>query len=273
MFTSIIDKTNIERRIDEFQNEPRDSLTAAECINKLIYIFGDKFSFPSECMTYPKDNLFFRVRAIPENDNIMPFSTIKSISDAWEPPAQFVRNQGRLNAPEQSILYCCPGDPFLAIKEARAEHSNFVAIMKYRAKKEIVVNVMGWFEKTTLPKDHMTQLFFSFLDKEFAVDVPYGEEYRYTLTRVIADTFYNNPYQDAWVYRSVQSKEKCNIAFPSGKSKECLELVGVMVCDLSKSTQNSLSVNYVIDFDSDGNAQAHAIGSPDQKRIFPEIEK
>ncbi|NUG01989.1 hypothetical protein, partial [Acinetobacter oleivorans] len=102
---------------------------------------------------------------------------------------------------------------------------------------------------------------------------PDGEEYRYTLTRVIADTFYNYPNQDAWAYRSVQSRDKCNVAFLPGKSKDCLELVGVMICDLSKSTHNSLSVNYVIDFDSDGNAHAHAIGSPEQQRIFPEIVK
>ncbi|MFL1609893.1 RES domain-containing protein [Acinetobacter baumannii] len=271
MFKSIIEKSLIEKRIEEFQNEPRNTLTAADCINKLNYVFGNIFSFPCEHMHYPKDVHFFRARPIPENDNSYPFNTIKTISDAWEPPPQFVKNQGRLNAPGQSILYCCPGDPFLAIKEARADQGNFVALMKYRTKKVIAVSVLGWFEKTTLPKDHMTQLFYSFLDKEFSTDVLVGEEYRYTLTRIIADTFYNYPNQDAWAYRSVQSREKCNIAFLPGKSKECLELVGVMICDLRKSTQNSLIVNYVMDFDLEGNAQAHAIGSPEQKRLFPEL--
>jgi len=161
----------------------------------------------------------------------------------------------------------------LAIDEARARGYNRVAIIVYRSLRTVNVAVIGDYESSSLPKDQLSRIFWSFLEEEFGRDVPKGHEGRYSITRAVADTIFNYPEQDAWCYRSVQSPSKFNTAFLPGRSRQCLELSGVMVCDLSASLPGQLKVKCVVDFDSDtGAARYHPIGSDRQKSLFPEIK-
>nr|WP_240158291.1 RES family NAD+ phosphorylase [Pantoea sp. Tr-811] len=180
--------------------------------------------------------------------------------------------QGRLNGVGQSTLYCCPNDFELAIDEARARDSKYIAVMVYKSVRQVKVAVLGDYEGSSLSKDEGSRMFYSFLDEEFSRLVASGEEGRYSITRAIADTYFNYPEQDAWCYRSVQSPEKFNVAFLPGKSKVNLDLIGVMICEPSKAGASSLGVKIVVDFDPEtGEALYHAIGSDAQKKIFPEI--
>jgi hypothetical protein len=272
MFSSNIKFEDIKRRINEFRHRVDSGIRDDECINEISLIFGDIYSFPCEMRNYAAETLFFRARLIENDDTRIPLRTINSIADAWEPPAEFVKVQGRLNSVGQGILYCCPDDPDLAIDEARARGYNHVAIIVYRSLRTVNVAVIGDYESSSFPKDQLSRIFWSFLEEEFGRDVPKGHEGRYSITRAVADTFFNYPEQDAWCYRSVQSPSKFNTAFLPGRSRQCLELSGVMVCDLSASLPGQLNVKCVVDFDSDtGAARYHPIGSDRQKSLFPEI--
>ncbi|WP_040819003.1 RES family NAD+ phosphorylase [Litoreibacter arenae] len=272
MFTSNIHVEEIKRRIEQFRRDAEKGIQDADIIMRLSSIFGSDFSFLAQNRHYEKGTQFFRARAIDNSDTNIPLRTISCEADAWEPPAEFIRTQGRLNLVGQGILYCCPGDPDLAIDEARARGNNHVAVMVYRSVRKINVAVLGDYQKSALPKDDMTQMFYSFLEEEFARDVPPGHEDRYSITRAIADTFFNLPYQDAWCYRSVQSPQKYNVAFLPGRSRQNLELVGVMICDLRHHLPSQLKVKMVVDFDKNtGEARYHRIGSSAQKGLFPEI--
>ena len=273
MFSSNINAKEIARRIGEFRRRAEVGVQDTDCIKEISLIFGDVYSFPVEEMkTYAVGTKFFRARAIDDEDTIIPLRTIGSVTDAWEPPAEYVRIQGRLNRIGQSILYCCPEDPILAIDEARARGNKHVAIMVYRSVRVVNVTLLGDYENSTLPKDHISHMFFSFLEEEFGREVPSGQEQIYSITRTVADTFFNYPEQDAWCYRSVQSPQKFNTAFLPGKAKQCLELSGVMICDLGATLPDQLCVKAVVDFDRDtGEARYHAIGSNEQKQLFPEI--
>ncbi|NWB42462.1 RES family NAD+ phosphorylase [Pseudomonas sp. E6002] len=272
MFSSNINEDEIRKRILDFRALAQKGISDKDCINAVSSIFGNVYSYVTETRTYEQGTTFFRARAIPSNDTITPPRTIQKVGDAWEPPPHIVKVQGRLNSINQSILYCCAGDPNLAIDEARARDHTHVAIMVYRSSRPISVAVLGDYNGSTLPKDHRSNLFYSFLDEEFSRVVPTGEEACYSITRAIADTYFNYPGQDAWCYRSVQSPEKFNVAFLPGRSKFKLDLIGVLICDLSASSNDALSVKFVVDFDKNsGDARYHTIGSEEQKKIFPEI--
>ncbi|WP_454666690.1 RES domain-containing protein [Acinetobacter calcoaceticus] len=272
MFKSDIGVKEIKKRIARFHARKKDKSLNENMIFELTSIFGNHYSVPCEQLEIPYGVEFFRARGIPSDDNSIPFKTISHIGDAWEPPSNFVRYPGRLNNINQSILYCCPHDPMLAIQEARASENQFVAIIKYVAVRNINISVLGNYTNSTLPKDKLTKLFYNFLDKEFSQDVPTGEEERYAITRSAADTFSNLPGQDAWLYRSVQSPKKFNVAFLPNKQKECLKLIGVMIWELNKAEKDKFKVLHVIDFDKlTGVAQYHEMGSEHQRKIFPEL--
>lgn len=272
MFQSDLDDSTIRNRITSFRERAVKGISEKECIETLSSIFGNFYSFPTEMRHYPPNTPFYRVRIIPEDDTILPLRTISNLNDAWEPPPSFVKSQGRLNSVNQSILYCCPGDFDLAIDEARARSSKSIAVMVYKCKKQVNVSVIGDSTAANFPQSDQTKFFYSFLEEEFARIADEGKEGVYSITRAIADTFYNLPEQDAWCYRSVQSPAKFNVAFLPGKPRTCLTLSGVMICNQKKSSSGALNVEYVCDFDaSTGKARYHRIGSTEQRRIFPEI--
>lgn len=272
MFSSDVEVDEIRNRIKDFRDHAENGIPDQQCIDAVLSIFGNVFSFAIESKRYDAGTIFFRARPIPNDDTTLPLSTIRSVGDAWEKPEHLVGVQGRLNSVRQSILYCCVGDPDLAIDEARARSNKHVAIMVYKSKRPIKVAVLGDYSNSNLPKDEVSSLFYSFLDEEFSKTVLPGFEGRYSITRAIADTFFNYPEQDAWCYRSVQSSDKFNIAFLPGKSKAALDLSGVMICDLDASVRGALNVKLVVDFDPvSDEARYHLIGSDAQKRIFPEI--
>ncbi|MDH1309904.1 RES family NAD+ phosphorylase [Acinetobacter baumannii] len=276
MFKSDLDIETIRKRIISFRERVYEGHLEGNIYEELISIFGVNFSVQVELREFPVDTVFYRARGIPLNDTITPLKMMSHVGDAWEPPSEYVKYPGRLNDINQSILYCCPYDPFLAIKEARASANNFVAIMKYKSIRNILVTALGDYENSNLPKDELTRLYYSFIDEEFAQDVKNGEENRYAITRAVAETFANFPNQDGWYYRSVLSSEKFNLAFLPGKHKDCLKLEGVMIGDLrSKGLDNNFfNVLSVIDFDENtGLARYHEMGSEVQKKLFPEVVK
>lgn len=272
VFKSNIDIETIKKNISIFRERAKNGSVNENILYELTSIFGNHYVAPCEFRSIPNGTNFFRARGIPLDDIKIPLKTISHIGDAWEPPSEYVRFPGRLNNINQSILYCCPDDPFLAIREARATENKIVAIMKYKAIREITVAALGDYENSNLPKDKLTRLFYSFLDEEFAQDVKAGEESRYTITRAVADSFANFPNQDGWLYRSVQSPEQFNVAFLPNRHRECIKLEGVMICDLTGSFENNLKVSCVVDFDeNNGNARYHAMGSKEQRQLFPEL--
>lgn len=273
MFCSNIKDVEIMERIRDFREKAEAGIADELCVNAVSSIFGSAFSFGTETRVYEQGTTFYRVRPIPPDDTIIPLRTIRNLGDAWEPPSESVRMQGRLNAIGQGVLYCCPGDFELAIDEARARDSKHIAVIVYKSLRPVKVAVLGDCKRSSLSKDAGSKMFYSFLDEEFSRLVAVGEEGRYSITRAIADTYFNYPQQDAWCYRSVQSPEKFNVAFLPGKSKFNLQLVGVMICEPSRAGVGALGVKAVVEFDPrTGEALYHAVGSSAQKRIFPEIQ-
>ncbi len=272
MFSSNIDDNEIKKRMDNFRNNIEKGVNKGDVTLELMSIFGDNYICPVEMKIYDIGTPFYRVRSIPSEDICNPFKTISRIEDAWEPPEYIIKTRGRLNNINESILYCCPDDFELAIDEARARDNSYIAIMVYKSYRKIKYTVLGDYENSSLPKDNKTKLLYSFLNEEFSIVVANGEENRYSITHAIANSYFSYPEQDAWCYRSIQSSKKFNVAFLPKKSKDCLNLMGVIICNPKKLPNGNYNVKYVIDFDKvSNNIRYHKIDSEWQKKIFPEI--
>lgn len=266
------DLEEIQREIHEFRSRAKRILSPGEALDKISGIFGSVLSFSVMTHFYPKGTVFFRARAVPEADREIPLQMMAKVQDAWDPPPEFVTRQGRLNAIGQSLLYCCPHDPWLAVCEAQALQSQNVAVIVYSSIVDVKVAKIGDNRSEHQKGDPKADLFYKFLDEEFSKIASDGEESVYSISAAIADTFFNYPEQDAWCYRSVRSHDKLNVAFLTGRSQHCLRLRGAMICDVRESKEGSLAVKFVVDFDpSSGAARYHPVGSDHQKILFPEI--
>lgn len=271
MFKSELNINEIKRRISKYQKD-RAAGQVVDNDGLFSSIFGDRYSYAAESSLIPKGTDFYRVRSIPDDDHFFPSKTIAKLSDAWEAPAEYIKTPGRLNKVNQSILYCCPWDPNLAIEEARARNNKLFALMHYISIRDIQAANIGNYENSGLSKDESTRVFYKFLEDEFSTVVPEGQESRYKLTQAIAESLFNLPEQDAWRYRSIQSPEKFNVAFLPDKAKSCIKLIGVLICDLSVY-EDKYVVRAVLDFDNEtGEARLHQIGSERQKELFPDIQ-
>lgn len=201
----------------------------------------------------------------------MPLKTIKTVSDAWEPPRKYITKPGRLNRVAERVLYCCPKDYSLAMEEARATESEYFAMIVYTVTRDIVTTTIGNYNNSNLPQDKCTRQFYRFLEEEFSRFVEQGREAEYLITQAIADSFYNYPNQDAWLYRSVQSNEKFNLAFLPERANTCLSLDGVLICNNYDKTSLMFDVSSFVTFDEAGNAVYYKPIMESLKNNFPEF--
>lgn len=89
---------------------------------------------------YPIGTKFFRVKRLKGTK--IPDSRFGSYDDYWETKPEYLKEYGRLNKPGETLLYVCP-DLHCAIKEVHIEKNEFFAAIKYTAKSDVKVNLIG----------------------------------------------------------------------------------------------------------------------------------
>lgn len=225
---------------------------------------------------YPIGTKFFRVKRLKGTK--IPDSRFGIYDDYWETKPKYLKEYGRLNKPGETLLYVCP-DLRCAIKEVHIEESEFFAAIRYTAKSDVKVNMIGGeFEYKQMGIiDEKVQLvheiYNSFLRDEFSRDVGKGTEYLYRVSERIAKDYFDLPpriVQDAWAYSSVQDKTKYNVCFRPDVAHDILGLDGAMICKVD-SDMNIQVCCVAIGTDAEGNILFYPMGSDRQKEVFPEI--
>jgi hypothetical protein len=228
-------------------------------------------------MSYPKGTKFYRVRTLDKDDTKFPLRGMRTESDAWSPPSQFVK-PGRLNIEGESLLYTAPMSPKVAIEELKIPDDEIFSLIVYESTLDIAVTAIGFNqEMATLNSDEKLKmsLINDFLTHEFTRDVGMGTEYLYKTSETIIKDYFDLPpqIQDAWCYPSVAEKQSVNVCFRPENAKEKLRLIGVQFAKCNRN-ENSICIEVkciAAGFDSEGIFQYHGIGSDAQREAFPEI--
>ena len=226
---------------------------------------------------YPAGTLFYRVRAIPEDDHIIPLRPISKVSDCWEPLEEIVK-LGRLNKEHEPLLYTSPMDPRMALGEMKIPDGVRFGLIVYEAVEDVNVTVIGHQANTDGLNDAdalKIEMVQGFLRDEFIRDVGQGTEYLYRISETIAKDYFDPPPEmhDAWCYPSVAYKDGFNVAFrPNTRTK--LRLIGVEFAKVYRGQAHD--VLFEIDavakeVEGSDDLAYFPIGSPEQQEMFPWI--
>lgn len=279
-FLKNIDELELMRKIQKFRKLNFQQMKNEEVSKAILDVltFNNEFRYITNTHSYPADTKFFRVR--PLEGSLIPNKNLSTLSDFWNPPEKAVKKYGRLNKIGESLLYTAPINPFVSIKEMKLEQGIFYALIIYRAKHAVKVNLIGGdYDYNELGiKDKKAilvhEMYNNFLRDEFSRDVGVGTEYLYKISEIIAKDYFDLPprvVQDAWSYSSVQDKTMYNVCFRPDIAKEILELQGAIIAK-NINPEEIIAVAVAHGFDNNGIAQIHEIGSDVQKQYFPEIQ-
>lgn len=229
---------------------------------------------------YAADTTFWRARALKSDDHYIPLRDMKGSSDAWEPPADRISVRGRLNLAGESLLYTCPEDARLAIREARIFENSWFCLIKYKALVPINVVLIMAGDTSDWGLNEIQRskydMLMDFFETEFTREVGEGNEHQYRTSEIIAKDHFDLPpeIQDAWLYPSTVGKPLANVAFRPSVAHEKLRLEGVALSKWNKAG-DAISLEGYAFTDGTLNNQGEfvwwPVGSTPQEERFPEF--
>ena len=273
-----IDPLEVMNKISRFRKLNIATMSDKQLQQEILDTLLDDntFNYITNTKLLPKGTYFFRVRKL--KSSVISEMNINTVQDLWEPPQIRVVKPGRLNKIGESLLYTSPGDPLTAVKEMRLNAGNWYALIRYTAKRDVKINIIGGeydyvkLGYTNKKAIMVHELYNSFLRDEFSRDVVEGTEYFYRISERIAKDYFDLPreIQDAWCYASVIDKQRYNTCFRPTAAHEVLHLDGAMIC--KKGFDDIIKV-YCVAIPSDdlNRVVFYPLGSAIQKHVFPEI--
>ncbi|MFE7404842.1 hypothetical protein [Isoptericola sp. NPDC057559] len=278
-------KQVFEVRARRFEALDVTSLSPDELYAELMWVVatssarpGDPYhvSLPMLTLRPPAGTILWRARALAPDDHTLPLRGMHHVADAWEPPAQFIRAAGRLNKPNESLLYTCIGSPMAAPREIRAEDGARFSLMKFEATEDLSLTGVGLPaapDATELHMDESSRLISEFFARQFLRPARDANGSEYYLSELVAKLNYDLPpaVHDGWTYPSTQTAGAINATFYPKAAHQKLALRGVAVCTFD-SASDSLQAWCYSDADG-GSAELtwHTQGSPVQLTAFPEF--
>ena len=147
-FLPYVDSRELHRRISQFRKLSFRSMSHEEVARTILnVIMFDTPKGPCSVLqvpggTYSAGTLFYRVRAIPRDDHMIPLPSMSKISPCWEPPRELVK-MGRLNKEGEPLLYTSPSNPFVAIGELKIPKGEWFSLIVYEAVEDVKVTTIG----------------------------------------------------------------------------------------------------------------------------------
>jgi hypothetical protein len=259
LFKNLLQKISVKelnKRIN-FYRESVNLRTASESrikeeLKKLFTteINSEPFSFfmKSDTYTHPyHDFNFFRIRKFASEDyNGMLSKSFPSMSkrqDVWARPASDVKVFGRLNRPNETILYAA-GRIENAVYETNCQNGELFFLLVYKNKKRMrlsQIHTVTYMDELTEEENAKRIILHNFLLSEFTKIVPPGREYLYKSSIAIYEEFFYSPAIDAFTYPSTKSQRNAgfNICFNENQAHSNLDFLGLMVCELLPSVQEA----------------------------------
>jgi len=275
-FMKNVNVLELTNRIKQFRSLDLQKMNEKELYEQIqqVLLFDGQCSFFSNYCTIEFGHLY-RVRKISKLEQIEKSSE----DDFWNPPPKFVEDYGRLNKPNESLLYTSRTRPIAAVQELKIKENNIFFLIVYRVTRNIQAIEIGGdydFHYQNLGKSSeniilINETYNNFFRDEFCRDVGIGTEYLYKLSVAIARNIFSFPpsgekFIDAMQYPSVCSKKDWNVCILPEKVKELLAVQSVMVVQYF-GADRIIPIKIMQGYDKKGNAKFYNL-KPDEKLKF-----
>lgn len=234
-FLSQHNESSITESIVNFENLDLQNISNENLHHEIIKLFGiyteGKYSSTliPQVFSYYSGSEFYRIRKLI---NGKFEDTIKCDDDFWSPPTKFVKKFGRINEPNESILYISDNINTCLI-ESRIEDSEEFALITYNSLKEIkVCDIKGGKLSADRSSESETKLNLinNYLHKIFSQKITDShDEIKYRVSNIIAKGFFDLPpvVSDGWRYPTVIGTKGYNFGFRPVISKSLLKPISV----------------------------------------------
>lgn len=170
------------------------------------------------------------------------FAAMNCKDDIWARPSSMITEYGRLNEPNQSILYTSL-EGSTTLVEADVNIGELFFMICYKRTKPIIFSDCSRFiafNELTEEENLKRYAIFNLLRNEFVREFPktYDKQSQYCLSSNIAKHFFINDDVDAIQYPSVKGLGAYNFAFFEDRAKECLTPICVKFCLLEERLGN-----------------------------------
>lgn len=204
---------------------------------------GEDWSFPFSWDEYLPGTDFWRVRRV-EPDHLRRGITS---SDLWEAPRQFVP-AGRLNLPEESLLYACMGNPLGPMIEAGLRPDDGFIMIWYRLLEPIVFKRVGLTNPDPDLTDHeqrIEEALSGFIRDVLSIPAEHHGTGIYALTQQVLQQFHPlTPRETGWTYESTLVPDVVNVAIQPKPAHAKLAVNAVIAGRMDCIDQSGISAYY-----------------------------
>jgi len=239
LIESIANYHNLSYSKTMLEEKLRDELKKIFNVN----INGKEYTFFLRSDTITNENalhFFYRIRKFESQDYksfySRSFPSMIKEQDAWCKPEKLSLKYGRLNRPNQSVLYVS-SRPSDAVYETGCKTEECFFLMVYKNIKPMrmsQIHKIDYMDEFTELENAKRLLMHNFLISEFSRLVPTGQEYLYRSSLLIYEEYFKDPVIDGFTYPAIASNANrgFNACFEKDKGKQNLELLGIIVCRL-----------------------------------------
>lgn len=244
-FYSNFDLTAFHENVSAFwsRNFTDRAETILEAMMQTVHIDGD-WIFPFSWDEYLPSTDFWRVRRVsPEQ-----LQAGLTVGDLWEAPREFVP-AGRLNLPNESLLYTCLGNPLGPMMEAGLEAGDAFIMIWYRLLEPIVFKRVG----VTNPdpdlsgqEQRIEEALSIFIRDVLAIPAEKHGAGIYALTQQVLRQFFplDSGWETGWTYESTRFAGLLNAAIEAEAAHAKLAVKSVIAGRIESIDQAGVSAYY-----------------------------
>ena len=238
VFSEDINIQEVVSKIEKFETQDISQLNETEIVEFIDEILSTngRYYFSDKTDDIPSASSFYRVRKL--NDKIFEDRTriesekirelLSNEQEFWACPKHLITEYGRLNKPNESVLYTTIGDIITPLYETNITKDDIVLLIKYKSKNTITVGSIIEHEIVNTNKqfEKIMKLYSEFIIKQFRKKENNNKDY--ILTNTVKNLFFNT--MKVLAYPSIKNNLKFNVAFSGETAQSYLELDTVLLC-------------------------------------------
>lgn len=243
-FYSRFNLAEFQRGVQEFWSKPlsEDPSDVVNEVKDLVSIDGT-FCFPFSWDEYLPYTSFWRVRKVSSTairDGL-------TIEDLWEAPKEFVP-AGRLNEPEQPLLYTSIGDPLAPMREVGLESGDLFILIWYQLHSPIRfkrIGITNTDTDLTAHEQHVEEALSTFIRDVLTIPASQKCEDLYSLTHQVLGLVLPLDYvNDGWIFESTLVPDADNAVIVPANGHAKLSVKNVLYAQFISADTDGIVAAY-----------------------------